>query len=190
MQFIKSILFLCLSLLVAQSATAQSIANLLHGGGSRTWELRDIDWNDGSEKESQEFGNDKGFLNDDEATTIPETIVFNSNGTCSLSYVGYYNDTDGDDDEDLIDGDWVLSGTWRVSGSNVIITEENGYTWSLTGVHGVAGAEEEGETEGGEGETEEGEEAAGETKITEFEAGFDFGGFNSGIRSLGYFIDE
>lgn len=164
----KSLLLLSLGLLATHVASGQDIASYLYGDGTRQWELRSIEWNDGSELESQEFGegqDDEFTEENDEATTIPETIIFRSDGTCSLSYVAYFDDTDGDDDEDLVDKEWWLEGTWTVSGYNIKIRESNGYTWTLTNVQPDAENEE-------------------------FNAGYDYGGFNSGIKSLGYFMDE
>ncbi len=165
MQIIKSTLFFCLCLLATQQVFAQNLATFLSGGNSRTWELRDITWNDGFEDESQEFSTDTEFIqNEDEATTIPETIIFKADGTCSLLYVAYYNDSDNDGDEDLLDWDWWLDGTWTVSGYDVLIVEENGYTWKLKGIQMDAENEE-------------------------FDGGFDYYGFDSGIKQLGYYME-
>lgn len=167
MRIIPSILFLGFSLFFIQQAKSQNLANYLTGGSTRTWELHSIAWADGSHLESEEFGEGEGdsfTQENDEATTIPETIVFKSDGTCELTYVAYYSDGDGDGDEDLWDQDWTLSGKWKISNGNVIISEENGYTWTLTGVQI-------------------------NTADQEIEGGYDYHGFNSGIQSLGYFID-
>lgn len=167
-EFMKTYLFFCLTLLTAGQVVGQNLETYLHGGSSRQWELHSIVWNDNSRLESQEFGEGQGdefTQENDEATTIPETIVFHADGTCLLVYVAHYNDTDGDEDEDLVDGAWELAGTWTVYGDNVQIVESNGYTWSLSGIQPHAEDEE-------------------------FESGYDYAGFNSGIRSLGYYIDQ
>jgi hypothetical protein len=167
MQAIKSTLFFCLSLLTAQQGFAQDIATYLHGGSSRTWELHYITWFDGDTERSEEFGAGTGDAytqNEDEATTIPETIVFHSDGTCELYYIAQYEESDSDDDEDLVETGYWQDATWTISGGNVRISEsdETDYVWSLTGISGL----------------EDG-----------FACGFDYYGFTSGIEELGYFLE-
>ena len=168
MQVIKSALFFCLSLLTAQQGFAQDIATYLHGGGSRTWELHYITWLDGDTEQSQEFGEGTGDAytqNEDEATTIPETIIFHSNGTCQMYYIAHYTElNDGDEDEDLVETGYWQAATWSVDSGNVWISEsdETDYVWALTGISGLQNG---------------------------FACGFDYYGFNSGIQQLGYFLE-
>jgi|GEM_PF-1828608 len=175
----KYILFLIICIFASQQGIAQKdIKSFLHGGDAISWELRTIIWDDGERLDSEEFGEGEGddyTLNNDDATLIPETITFYKDGTCELLYIAYYGQTDSDEDEELIDESYVLIAKWTLTGNNIRITEPEdsdgaadgrddggldpypGYCWQLTNI---------------------------KIENATFSCGYDFYGFNSGIKTL------
>ena len=124
-RFIFSCIFTCSAL--ALSAQGTQLAEYLHKNGSAIWELRTIVWEDGSSMESEEFGegeDDAFTLENDDATIIPETIVFNADGTCIMYYVAHYEETEDGEDEELEEGLYEVHATWKIeNGNNVRIME-------------------------------------------------------------------
>lgn len=119
-------------LLAIPRGNAQSIAAILTGGDSREWELRKIDLEEGTDWESEEFGdNDEFEENSEFAQLIPETIVFHANGTCELLYVSYFLDEDDTPYDNFTDSDLTVRGRWQISGNSVVITEPDGWTWAM-----------------------------------------------------------
>lgn len=176
MKISKNWFLLCLCLLASHSGFTQSLKQALSGDDGKTWELHEIVWVDGDEQESDEFGENEAYIeNYDEATMIPETITFYADGTCELLYIAAYSETDGDADEDLVIEAYTVTGTWKVSGSNVKILEpaeegeddggldpEPGFCWWLMNVQ------------------VEGDEIA---------CGFQYYGYTDGIKTL-RFVEE
>ncbi|MCE7923390.1 MAG: hypothetical protein DYG98_10055 [Haliscomenobacteraceae bacterium CHB4] len=177
MQFKKSLLFLCLCLLTCYRGFTQDIAEALHGGDSKTWELRQITWVDGEEEESEEFGEDEEYIEEhDEATLIPETITFHADGTCELLYIAFFSETDSDEDEDLVVEARIVEGYWEVVGQDVKIMEPaeegeddegldpgEGYAWWLKNI---------------------------QIGDDEFECGFEYYGFTDGIQSIEFDLEQ
>lgn len=117
----KFILIACL-FLASFKSFAQDIAQQLTGGNSHTWELREIKWIDNRDLKSEEFSEDAEFtLNTELGQMLPETIVFNFNGSCDLLYSSYY-----DASGQLVAAPKILLGSWSVVGTDVKILEPNG----------------------------------------------------------------
>lgn len=168
---------LAVCLLTSFQLRAQGIGPALHGGGSQTWELREIIWVDGEKLESEEFGENEDYVEEyDEATLIPETITFHADGTCELLYVAFFSETDSDEDEDLVEEVRIVEGTWKVVGKDVKIMEP------------ADGDEDDGDLDPGEGyawwlkniRIDDGE----------FECGFEYYGFTDGIQALEFDLEE
>ncbi len=169
------LLFLCL-LAAIQSGLSQNLKQAISSSDGKTWELHEIVWIDGDEQESDEFGENEAYIeNYDEATMIPETITFYSDGTCELLYIASYNETDGDADEDLVVEAYLVTGTWKTQGSNIKILEpaeegeddggldpEPGFCWWLMNVQVAEG---------------------------EINCGFQYYGYTDGIQTL-RFVEE
>ena len=177
MKLNKPILFLCLCLLGGYRGLSQDIGQALHGGGSQTWELREIIWEDGDKQESEEFAEDEEYIEEyDEATMIPETITFHADGTCELLYIAFFSETDNDEDEDMVVEARIVEGHWEIVGNDVKIMEPA----------------EEGEDDGG---LDAGEGFAWWLKNIrigddEFESGFEYYGYTDGIQSIEFDLEQ
>ncbi|MBI5915891.1 MAG: hypothetical protein HY842_10975 [Bacteroidetes bacterium] len=168
MKNIKSILLVCLCVSAGYRGFAQDVAQSLTGGGSRTWELREIHWFNNQELESEEFSEDAQYARQTElAQLVPETIVFHDDGTCDLLYVSYYTEND-----ELVVRPLELKGQWSFDGQSVkileptddgVIDEEKGSAWWLEDI------------------------VMGEGK---FESKFNLYGFTDGIRGIEYEVQQ
>ncbi len=131
----KSILFLGLCLCMHFSGGAQDLREVLCGGDSRIWELRDINFTGDTDWESEEFGDLDEFDKESElAQLIPETIIFYEDGTCEMVYVSYYPDSDDSPSDNFDDDDLTVHGTWRLTSYGVEVTEADGWKWSLNNI--------------------------------------------------------
>ena len=168
MKHIKSILLLCLCLLAGYRGFAQDVAQSLTGGGSRTWELREIHWINNQELESEEFSEDAQYARQTElAQLVPETIVFHADGSCDLLYVSYYAEND-----ELLVQPLELKGKWSFDGKSVkileptddgVIDEAKGSAWWLEDIRLSEG---------------------------KFESKFNLYGFTDGIREIEYELEK
>lgn len=174
MKFNKSILVFCVCLFAGYQSFAQSYLG--------TFELHFIDYEDESVTDlaDNEFGKGEGddFEKTEDATELPETIIFKDDGTCELYFWAYYTEEeedeaeeDEDDDDELVtSGIWV-KGTWSFdANTSTFAIHEDGYDagWSLTNVKIL-------------------EDEDGNTYI---QGGFSLLGFSWGIKMIQYGVEE
>ncbi|MBL8206431.1 MAG: hypothetical protein JNM09_19495 [Blastocatellia bacterium] len=101
-----------------QTNAQTDLKKLLAGQTSKQWELRDVKTDEKSFHEEEFNDNDEFELKSQLAQLIPETIVFNADGTCVLTYASQYKNGK------VIEGDYKAIGKWSVDGKSVKILEE------------------------------------------------------------------
>lgn len=183
MKMNKCLLLLCFCFFAGYQGYAQIKKSTLAGEDKMTWELYYIEWVDGDKQQSKEFSEEEDYIeNYDEATMIPETITFYSDGTCDLLYLASYGETDNDEDEDLIVEEYTVNARWQLLGNSVKILEPaeegdddggldsgDGISWWLTNIE------------------YEYDEESGDIDI---KCGYKFYDYTGGIKEVFFYLEE
>jgi hypothetical protein len=122
-KIINRFFYVCLSSLLGLTftvafANAQTdLKKTLAGEDSKKWELRDVKLIGKTYHEEEFNDNDEFELKNEAAQLVPETIVFNADGTCEMTYVSQYKDGK------IVEGDYTVRGKWSIEGDTVEIIE-------------------------------------------------------------------